>query len=90
MKWDVKSIERHLFGAGEARFQTGWLMEAITTHGLVVFANQTRRPIFRSRPRVFLAVMALRGVAVAIRSPAVPGQPVAGFCGALAAASSSS
>ena len=31
MKWDVKSIERHLFGAGEAPFQTGWFMESITT-----------------------------------------------------------
>jgi Mg2+-importing ATPase len=69
MKRDVKSIERHLFGAGEARFQTGWLMESITTHGLVVFANQTRRPIFRSRPRVFLAAMALGVIAVAIALP---------------------
>jgi len=57
MKWDVKSIERHLFGAGEALFQTGWFMESITTQVLVVFAIRTRRPIFRSRPHVFLAAM---------------------------------
>ena len=49
----------HLFGAGEALFQTGWFIESITTQVLVVFAIRTRRQFFRSRPRRFLVAMAL-------------------------------
>jgi P-type Mg2+ transporter len=62
----------YLFGAGEALFQTGWFIESITTQVLVVFAIRTRRPIFRSRPHVFLAVMALGVVAVALALPMLP------------------
>jgi Mg2+-importing ATPase len=62
----------YLFGAGEALFQTGWFIESITTQVLVVFAIRTRRPIFRSRPHVFLAAMALGVVAVAIALPTLP------------------
>jgi len=69
MKWDVKFIERLLFGAGEALFRTGWFMDSITTQVLVVFAVRTRRPIFRNRPHVFLAAMALGVIAVAIALP---------------------
>jgi len=79
MKWDVKSIERHLFGAGEALFQTGWFMESITTQVLVVFAIRTRRPIFRSRPHMFLAAMALGVIAVAIALPLLPVRRWLGF-----------
>jgi Mg2+-importing ATPase len=79
IKWDVKSIERHLFGAGEALFQTGWFMESITTQVLVVFAIRTRRPIFRSRPHVFLAAMALGVIAVAIALPLLPVRRWLGF-----------
>jgi Mg2+-importing ATPase len=38
----------------------------------VVFAIRTRRPIFRSRPHLFLAAMALGVVAVAIALPMLP------------------
>jgi P-type Mg2+ transporter len=62
----------YLFGAGEALFQTGWFIESITTQVLVVFAIRTRRPIFRSRPHLFLAAMALGVVAVAIALPMLP------------------
>src|SRR5665213_3233401 len=62
----------YLFGAGEAVFQTGWFIESITTQVLVVFAIRTRRRFFRSRPRWFLAVMALGSVAVAVVLPVVP------------------
>jgi Mg2+-importing ATPase len=62
-----------LFGAGETLFQTGWFIESITTQVLVVFAIRTRRPIFRSRPHVFLAAMALGVIAVAIALPLLPG-----------------
>ena len=59
----------HLFGAGEALFQTGWFIESITTQVLVVFAIRTRRPFFRSRPHRFLAAMAFGSVAVAMVLP---------------------
>ncbi|MFA5120031.1 magnesium-translocating P-type ATPase [Zavarzinia sp.] len=59
----------HLFGAGEALFQTGWFIESITTQVLVVFAIRTRRRLFRSRPHPLLAAMAAGAVAVAIALP---------------------
>jgi Mg2+-importing ATPase len=59
----------HLFGAGEALFQTGWFIESITTQVLVVFAIRTRRPFFRSRPHGFLVAMAFGSVAVAVVLP---------------------
>jgi Mg2+-importing ATPase len=59
----------HLFGAGEALFQTGWFLESITTQVLVVFAIRTRRRFFRSRPHRFLVTMAFGVVAVAIVLP---------------------
>jgi P-type Mg2+ transporter len=59
----------HLFGAGEALFQTGWFIESITTQVLVVFAIRTRRPFFRSRPHGFLVAMAFGVVAVAVVLP---------------------
>ncbi len=62
----------HLFGAGEALFQTGWFIESITTQILVVFAIRTRRPLFLSRPHVFLAAMAFGVIAVAIALPLLP------------------
>jgi Mg2+-importing ATPase len=62
----------HLFGAGEALFQTGWFIESITTQVLVVFAIRTRRQFFRSRPHCFLVAMALGAVAVAIALPLLP------------------
>jgi Mg2+-importing ATPase len=62
----------HLFGAGEALFQTGWFIESITTQVLVVFAIRTRRPFFRSKPYWFLVVMALGTVAVAVVLPLLP------------------
>ncbi len=62
----------HLFGAGEALFQTGWFIESITTQVLVVFAIRTRRRFFRSRPHRFLVAMALGAVAVAVALPLLP------------------
>jgi Mg2+-importing ATPase len=62
----------HLFGAGEALFQTGWFIESITTQVLVVFAIRTRRQFFLSQPHRFLVSMALGTVAVAIVLPLLP------------------
>ncbi|CCG40481.1 magnesium-translocating P-type ATPase [Magnetospirillum molischianum] len=62
----------HLFGAGEAVFQTGWFIESMTTQILVVFAIRTRHGLFRSRPRGFLVGMAFAAVAVAIALSLLP------------------
>jgi Mg2+-importing ATPase len=59
----------HLFGAGEALFQTGWFIESITTQVLVVFVIRTRRRFFQSKPHPFLIVMAFGSVAVAMVLP---------------------
>ena len=59
----------HVFGAGEALFQTGWFIESITTQVLVVFAIRTRRRFFRSRPDEFLVATAVGSAAVAIVLP---------------------
>jgi Mg2+-importing ATPase len=62
----------HLFGAGEALFQTGWFIESMTTQILVVFSIRTRRASFLSRPSPFLVWISLSAVAVAIALPLLP------------------
>ena len=62
----------HLFGAGEALFQTGWFIESMTTQILVVFAIRTRRWFFASRPHRFLTGMAGAALVVAIALPLLP------------------
>ena len=62
----------YLLGAGETLFQTGWFIELITTQVLVVFAIRTRRPLFLSRPNLFLAAMAFGVIAVAMALPLTP------------------
>ena len=62
----------HLFGAGQALFQTGWFIESITTQVLVVFAIRTRRRFFLSKPHTFLVTLALAAAAVAIALPLLP------------------
>ncbi|MBC7433680.1 MAG: HAD-IC family P-type ATPase [Rubritepida sp.] len=62
----------HVFGAGEALFQTGWFIVSMTTQVLVVFAIRTRRRFFESKPRGLLVVMALAVVACAIAVPLLP------------------
>jgi Mg2+-importing ATPase len=62
----------HLFGAGEALFQTGWFIESMATQILVVFCIRTRRWSFSSRPSWFLVGMSLSAVAVAIVLPILP------------------
>ncbi len=62
----------HLFGAGEALFQTGWFIESITTQVLVVFAIRTRRRFFASRPHRSLVFLALGVAAFAALLPFLP------------------
>ena len=58
-----------IFHASTAEFQTGWFVESLATQALVVFAIRSRRPLFRSRPNRFLAVLTLASVAVAALLP---------------------
>ena len=62
----------HLFGAGQALFQTGWFIESITTQVFVVFAIRTRRRFFQSKPHTLLVAMALGAVIVAVALPLLP------------------
>ncbi len=62
----------HLFGAGQALFQTGWFIESITTQVLVVFAIRTRRRFFQSKPHKLLVATALGAVAAAVIIPLLP------------------
>ena len=62
----------HLFGAGEALFQTGWFIESMTTQILVVFCIRTRRFVFLSRPGQFLVGMTVGAVVLAVALPLLP------------------
>jgi Mg2+-importing ATPase len=62
----------HLFGAGEALFQTGWFIESMTTQALVVFCIRTRRFAFRSMPGRFLIGTTVGAVVLAIALPLLP------------------
>ena len=59
----------HLFGAGEALFQTGWFVESLATQVLVILAIRTKRPLFRSAPHPLLAGMACGVVALGLLLP---------------------
>ena len=54
----------HVFGAGEALFQTGWFVESLATQVLVIFVIRTRRSPWLSRPHPVLVALTL-GAAVA-------------------------
>lgn len=62
----------HLFGAGEALFQSGWFIESVTTQALVVFCIRTRRLAWRSWPGRFLVGTTLGAVAIAVLLPLLP------------------
>ena len=53
-------------------FRRAGSSSSITTQILVVFAIRTRRPLFLSRPHLFLVAMALGVIAVAIALPFLP------------------
>jgi Mg2+-importing ATPase len=71
----------HLFGAGEALFQTGWFIESLATQVLVIFVIRTRGRPWHSRPHPVLAALTL-GAAVA--GALLPLTPLAGFFGFVA------
>jgi Mg2+-importing ATPase len=69
----------HVFGAGEALFQTGWFVESLATQTLVVFVIRTAGSPFRSRPSPALTVTTLAVVAVALTLPFTPMAAALGF-----------
>ena len=69
------------FGAGEALFQTGWLVESLATQVLVIFVIRTRRSPWLSRPHPVLVALTL-GAAVA--GALLPLTPLGAFFGFVA------
>jgi Mg2+-importing ATPase len=62
----------HVFGAGEALFQTGWFVESLATQVLVIFVIRTRKSPWRSRPHPVLAGLTLGAAAVGALIPLTP------------------
>ncbi len=48
-----------LFHANEILFHTGWFVESIVTQALIIFSIRTRLPIFKSKPNIFVIIMAV-------------------------------
>ncbi|MBY0509387.1 MAG: hypothetical protein K2P94_04475 [Rhodospirillaceae bacterium] len=61
-----------LFNAGETLFRAGWFIESLAMQVLVVFAIRTRRPLFSSRPQLFLGSLAVGIVILGIALPFTP------------------
>lgn len=58
-----------VFQAGEALFHTGWFIESLATHVLVIFVIRTRGNPLRSRPHRLLVVTSLAAVGAAVLLP---------------------
>jgi Mg2+-importing ATPase len=71
----------HLFGAGEALFQTGWFVESLATQVLVIFVIRTRRKPWLSRPSPILAGLT---IGAAVIGALLPLTPLAAFFGFVA------
>ncbi|MGF7176104.1 magnesium-translocating P-type ATPase [Azospirillum doebereinerae] len=62
----------HVFGAGEALFQTGWFVESLATQVLVIFVIRTRRSSLRDRPPPVLIGLTLGAATVGALLPLTP------------------
>ncbi|MCW2239144.1 cation transporting ATPase C-terminal domain-containing protein [Azospirillum canadense] len=62
----------HLFGAGEALFQTGWFVESLATQVLVIFVIRTRRAPWHSWPHPVLAGLTLGAASIGALLPLTP------------------
>jgi Mg2+-importing ATPase len=69
----------HLFGAGEALFQTGWFMESLATQVLVIFVIRTRRAPWSSHPHPVLMALTLGTALIGAVLPLTPLGAVFGF-----------
>jgi Mg2+-importing ATPase len=62
----------HLFGAGEALFQTGWFIQSLATQVLVIFVIRTRGRPWHSRPHPVLVGLTLGAAAIGMLLPLTP------------------
>ena len=69
----------HFFRANEAQFHTGWFVESLATHTLVLFVIRTSKNPFLSRPSGPLMATCLAVVAIGIYLPFSPLAHVLGF-----------
>jgi Mg2+-importing ATPase len=59
--------------ADAARFRTGWFIESVLSASLIVLVIRTRRPFFRSPPRIYLTLATLL---IAVFTVALPWTPL--------------
>lgn len=52
-----------------ALFQTGWFMESLATQILIIFVIRTCKPVFQSKPHIFLIILAVLLVSIAMMIP---------------------
>jgi P-type Mg2+ transporter len=68
-----------LLHADMARFRTGWFIESVLSASLIVLVIRTRRPFFRSPPRIYLALATLLIAAFTVALPWTPLGRLFGF-----------
>jgi len=68
-----------LLHANAARFRTGWFIESVLSASLIVLVIRTRRPFFRSPPRIYLALATLFVMAFTVALPWTPLGRLFGF-----------
>ena len=65
--------------ARAAEFRTGWFLESVASASLIVLVIRTRRPFFKSPPRIYLALATLFVVAFTVALPWTPLGRLFGF-----------
>ena len=65
--------------ANAARFRTGWFIESVLSASLIVLVIRTRRPFFRSPPRIYLTLATLLIAAFTLALPWTPFGRLFGF-----------
>jgi Mg2+-importing ATPase len=65
--------------AHAAEFRTGWFLESVVSASLIVLVIRTRRPFFKSPPRIYLTLATLFVVAFTVALPWTPLGRLFGF-----------
>jgi Mg2+-importing ATPase len=65
--------------ADMARFRTGWFIESVLSASLIVLVIRTRRPFFKSPPRIYLTLATLFVIAFTVALPWTPLGRLFGF-----------
>jgi Mg2+-importing ATPase len=68
-----------LLHADMARFRTGWFIESVLSASLIVLVIRTRRPFFRSPPRIYLTLATLLIATFTVALPWTPLGRLFGF-----------